>query len=195
VSASAPVTSVTPTTTIDRESPESRVAESLSLLALRLHGDLAGTDGGRVVGVVAADDDAKGVETLLELAWCLAEELGHTVLLVDGAFGDGQLGAALGLDGRPGLAECLDSDGVPASAQPNAGNGSGHAHPDAAGWTTLAQPTRHPRIRVLPQGRSGSGGGNAAARSPCTPRRRGISSRRHVHATTSCCCAAPSSPT
>ena len=109
--------------------------ESFSLLALRLRADLHLQDTGRCLLIAAADDDAVGLEATLELAWCLAEELGHTVLLVDGAFGDNGLGAALGLTDQPGLAECLDAplDGEPLLDR-------------------LIQPTEHARIAVLSQG-------------------------------------------
>ena len=116
-------------------SPADLSPESFSLLALRLRADLHLQDTGRCLLIAAADDDAVGLEATLELAWCLAEELGHTVLLVDGAFGDNGLGAALGLTDQPGLAECLDAplDGEPLMDR-------------------LVQPTEHARIAVLSQG-------------------------------------------
>lgn len=121
--------------------------ESFSLLALRLRADLQLQDTGRSLLIAAADDDAVGLEATLELAWCLAEELGHTVLLVDGAFGDHRLNAALGLTDQPGLAECLDAplDGESVLAH-------------------LIQPTEHARIAVLSQG-SAAGARTLRARS------------------------------
>jgi Mrp family chromosome partitioning ATPase len=109
--------------------------ESLSLLALRLRGDLRAQGHGRSILVAAADDDTAAQETVLELAWCLAEELGHTVLLVDSAFGDRSMSAALGLADVAGLAECLDEP----------------AHPEKR-LDHLTRATRHARISALPQG-------------------------------------------
>jgi len=110
-------------------------AESMSLLALRLRADLQPQDGGRSLLVAAASDDEAGLTLTLELAWCLAEELGHSVLLVDGAFGVRSLSQGLGLDGAAGLAECIDTPADADSRLPE-----------------LTQATRHPRISVLPQG-------------------------------------------
>lgn len=127
---------VSPSPPASPASPADLSPESFSLLALRLRADLHLQDTGRCLLIAAADDDAVGLEATLELAWCLAEELGHTVLLVDGAFGDNSLGAALGLtDQQPGLAECLDAplDGEPLLDR-------------------LIQPTEHARIAVLSQG-------------------------------------------
>ena len=110
------------------------------MLALRLRGDLQAQSPsqGRRILIVATDDDAAGLETTLELAWSLAQDLGHSVLLIDGAFGDGSLSTALGLADRPGLAELLDA---PAD--------------DTAALERLEQPTAHAQIAVLPQGRQG----------------------------------------
>jgi Mrp family chromosome partitioning ATPase len=110
-------------------------AESMSLLALRLRADLQPQDQGRSLLVAAASDDEVGLELTLELAWCLAEELGHRVLLVDGAFGDRRLSQALGVAESAGLAECIDT---PAEQPPR--------------LQELTQATRHARISVLPQG-------------------------------------------
>jgi Mrp family chromosome partitioning ATPase len=108
------------------------------LLALRLRGDLQAAEGrGRAIMIVGADDDAASLEATLELAWCLAEELGHSVLLVDGAFGESGMGAALGLDSESGLTHFL---AAPAG--------------DPTDLAKLEQPTAHARIAVLPQGRS-----------------------------------------
>lgn len=105
------------------------------LLALRLERDLPRQNRGRSVFVVTADDDAAGVEATMELAWCLAEELGHTVLLVDGAFDILALSAALGVADKAGLAELICT--------------STAAHATLEGTT---QPTAHPRIAMLPRG-------------------------------------------
>jgi Mrp family chromosome partitioning ATPase len=109
--------------------------ESMSLLALRLRADLQPQTQGRSLLVTAAADDEAGLELTLELAWCLAEELGHRVLLVDGAFGDRRLSQSLGLGQAAGLAECIDAPADTESRLPE-----------------LTQATRHPRIAVLPQG-------------------------------------------
>jgi septum formation inhibitor-activating ATPase MinD len=108
---------------------------TFSLLALRLERDLPRKGKGRSVLVAATDDDAVGVEAILELAWCLAAELGHSVLVVDGAFDVRPLSAALGMEDKPGLAEMLDAPSR-----------------DHEMLRALAQPTQHERISVLPQG-------------------------------------------
>lgn len=114
--------------------------ESLGMLALRLRGDLQAQapNQGRRILIVATDDDAAGLETTLELAWCLAQDLGHSVLLVDGAFGERSLSVALGVADQPGLAEFFDA-----------------AVDDDGALERLEQPTAHAQIAVLPQGRQG----------------------------------------
>lgn len=113
--------------------------DAFGLLALRLRGDIVVEGRGRSVLVAATDDDAVGLEAALELAWTLADHFGHSVLLVDAAFGDAALGTQLGLLGRPGLADWLDpAEGSAAPA-----------------LQELVQPTQHPRIQVLPQGGAG----------------------------------------
>lgn len=109
--------------------------ESMSLLALRLRADLQPQAQGRSLLVTAAAADDAGLELTLQLAWCLAEELGHRVLLVDGAFGDRRLSESLGLGQAAGLAECIDAAPDTESRLPE-----------------LTQATRHARISVLPQG-------------------------------------------
>lgn len=108
---------------------------TFSLLALRLERDLPRQGKGRSILIAATDDDAVGVEATVELAWCLAEELGRSVLLVDGAFDVRALSAALGLAETAGLAELLNS---PAQS---------HAVLQA-----VVQPTLHERIAVLAHG-------------------------------------------
>lgn len=108
---------------------------TFSLLALRLERDLQRKDKGHSILIAATDDDATGVEATVELAWCLAEELGHEVLLVDGAFDGRALSAALGLAEKAGLSEFLD---MPSQ--------------DGATLASLVQPTLHERISVLAHG-------------------------------------------
>jgi len=110
-------------------------AGSYSLLALRLERDLPRQGRGRSILIAATDDDTVGVEATVELAWCLAEELGHSVLLVDGAFDVRALSAALGLAEKAGLAELLDA---PARNHPM--------------LQAIVQPTLHERIAVLTHG-------------------------------------------
>jgi Mrp family chromosome partitioning ATPase len=110
-------------------------ADSFSLLALRLERDLPRQGKGRSLLIAATDDDAVGVEAISELAWCLAEELGRSVLVIDGAFDLRALSTALGVADKPGLAEILD--------QPVR---------DRASLQALVQPTLHDRISVLPHG-------------------------------------------
>lgn len=108
---------------------------TFSLLALRLERDLPRQERGRSVFVVTADDDAVGLDATMELAWCLAEELGHTVLLVDGAFDRLPLSTALGAADKAGLAELICA--------------SDTTHATLEG---TVQPTAHPRISMLPRG-------------------------------------------
>lgn len=108
---------------------------TFSLLALRLERDLQRRDKGHSILITATDDDAVGVEATVELAWCLAEELGHSVLLVDGAFDVRTLSASLGLAEKAGLSELLD---VPDQ--------------ESATLQSVVQPTLHERICVLPHG-------------------------------------------
>lgn len=109
--------------------------ETVGLLALRIERDLQRQGRGRSLLVTAADDDAIGVETAVELSWSLAEDLGHTVLIVDGAFDVRTLSAELGLAGKAGLSELLDA-----------------AQQDGASLQAAVQPTVHERIFVLPHG-------------------------------------------
>lgn len=110
-------------------------AGSFSLLALRLERDLARQGKGNSILVAAADDDATGVESASELAWCLAEDLGHTVLLVDGTFSTPLLTYEVGLAGKAGLIELIDS---PAQ--------------NAAMLEACVQPSAHKRVSILPHG-------------------------------------------
>ena len=102
---------------------------------MRLERDLPRQNRGRSVFVVTADDDAAGVEATMELAWCLAEELGHTVLMVDGSFEALALSAALGMADKAGLAELISAPGA-----------------DHAKLEGTVQPTAHPRVSILPHG-------------------------------------------
>lgn len=110
-------------------------AGSFSLLALRMERDLQRQGKGHSILVTAADDDAVAVEAAVELAWCLAEDLGHSVLLVDGAFEVRQLSEALGVADKVGLSDLLDA--------PEQGS---------AALLAVVQPTLHERIGVLPRG-------------------------------------------
>ena len=117
------------------EAPEQHPPGTFSLLALRLDRDLKKQAGrGHSILVTATDDDTVGVEATVELAWSLAEELGHSVLVVDGAFSARALSASLGLADKSGLAELLD------------------APEDGPTLAATVQPTLHERIAVLPHG-------------------------------------------
>lgn len=118
-----------------------------SWLALRLERDLPLTDGGRSVLVTAADEDTVGVQAVTELAWHLAEELGHSVLLVDGSFGVAPLSEAFGLERAAGVVDLLS--GGPLSRTV---------------LRAAALPTRHESVALLPCGR-GDNGRLIAARS------------------------------
>lgn len=108
---------------------------SFSLLALRLERDLQRREGGHSIAIAAADDDAVGVEATMELAWCLAEELGHSVLVIDAAFESKALSIALAMGDRPGLAEHLEA-----------------AEADAPPLQAVVQATVHDRISILAHG-------------------------------------------
>ena len=110
-------------------------AGSYGLLALRLERDLTRQGRGRSVLITAADDDSVGVEATVELAWSLAEELGHSVLMVDAAFQVRALSVSLGLGDKVGLTELLDAPAQNLSA-----------------LQLRVQPTRHDRVAVLPHG-------------------------------------------
>lgn len=120
---------------------------SYSWLALRLERDLNISERGRSVLVTAADDDQVGVEAITELAWHLAEELGHSVLMVDGTFGLSMLSKAFDVGESPGVVDLL------------AGPVIGRTLLRAA-----AMPTQHEDISLLPRGR-GDDGRLIAARS------------------------------
>ena len=111
-------------------------AGSYSLLALRLERDLARQAKGRSILVTSARDDSAALEATVELAWCLAEDLGHTVLMIDAAFDSQALSTELGMGDKVGLSELLDG---PAQTY--------------AALQMRAQPTRHERVAVLPHGR------------------------------------------
>src|SRR5258706_13264330 len=115
--------------------PHQHPPGSFSLLALRLERDLPRQDKGHSILIAAANDDAVGVEATVELAWCLAEELGRSVLIVDGAFHTRALSAALGLGDKPGVAEFLE--------------GAAQTH---ATLQAIAQPTQHQPVSVLAHG-------------------------------------------
>lgn len=113
---------------------------SYSWLALRLERDLAIGERGRSVLVTSADDDQVGVEAVTELAWHLAEELGHTVLMVDGTFGLSMLSDAFDVGESPGVVDLLSGPVI--------------------GRTMLraaAMPTQHEDISLLPRGRGDEG--------------------------------------
>lgn len=113
---------------------------SYSRLALRLERDLPYQQRGRTVLVAAADDDRVGVDAVTELAWHLAEELGHSVLIVDGTFGLAALSEAFGVGGSPGVMELLADGGI--------GRGVLRA---------AAVPTQHEQVWLLPRGRGDNG--------------------------------------
>jgi Mrp family chromosome partitioning ATPase len=113
---------------------------SYSRLALRLERDLPVTGQGRAVLVAGVEDDGIGVEGITELAWYLAEQLGHSVLIVDGTFGPGALSAALGIVEGPGVTELIGAPDV-----------------DRAAIAGASHPTEHESIRVLPRGHGDNG--------------------------------------
>jgi hypothetical protein len=115
-------------------------ANSYSRLALRLERDLPFQQRGRTVLVAAADDDRVGIDAVTELAWHLADELGHSVLVVDGTFGLAALSEAFGVAGSPGVMELLADGGI--------GRGVLRA---------AAVPTQHEQVWLLPRGRGDNG--------------------------------------
>lgn len=109
--------------------------ESYNLLALRLATDLEVSEGGRSLMVVAVGDDSAAIETITELAWCLAEDLGHSVLIADGTIELGLLTDAFGARELPGIAELL-ADGEIGPESLNA----------------ILAPTQHASVKLLPCG-------------------------------------------
>ena len=120
---------------------------SYSWLALRLEREFPVSERGRSVQVTAADDDNAGVEAITELAWHLAEDLGHAVLMIDATFGLSTLTRSFGITESPGLVDVLSDGNV--------------------GRTMLraaALPTKHEKVDLLPRG-LGDNGRLIAARS------------------------------
>lgn len=118
-----------------KPSPSLESIESYNMLAVRLVNDLAVSQTGHGVMVAAVDDDRVAIEAITELAWCLADELGYSVLLIDGTLGMGMLTQSLGAEKTPGIAELIDSDSLGTDALKSA----------------IAS-TRHPSIHILSQG-------------------------------------------
>ena len=83
---------------------------SYSRLALRLERELAEGDRGSTLLMMAAEYDRVAVESITELAWHLAEDLGHTVLLIDGGFNTLGLTKELGGKECSGLTDLLSSE-------------------------------------------------------------------------------------
>jgi Mrp family chromosome partitioning ATPase len=115
-------------------------AVSYSRLALRLERDLSVEEHGRSVLVAAADDDAVGVEAVTELAWYLAEELGHGVLMIDATFTRGSLSTALEVTEKPGLMELLGTQQI-----------------GVAALRGFVLPTQNEKISLLPRGHGDNG--------------------------------------
>jgi Mrp family chromosome partitioning ATPase len=109
--------------------------ESYNMLAVRLVNDLEPTQTGRGVMVAAVDDDQVAIEAITELAWCLADDLGYSVLLIDGTLGMGILTQSLGAEKNTGIAELIESADL---------------GPDAL--KSAVASTRHPSIQILSQG-------------------------------------------
>lgn len=110
---------------------------SFSRLALQLERDLQPRGRGCCVLLTAADHDLLGKEAATELAWSLAEDLGHRVLLVDATFEAAQMRSPVGgaIDHRAGLVNLLAADAT-----------------EAADVQRHAQPSGHERIEFLPCG-------------------------------------------
>lgn len=96
-------------TATEKDSRDSTIT-AYSRLALRLEREIANDSRGSSLLVMAAEYDRVAVEAVTELAWHLAEDLGHKVLLVDGSFNDLGLTKALGGIASPGLMHLLAAD-------------------------------------------------------------------------------------
>jgi hypothetical protein len=107
-------------------------------LALRLERDLAAADGARCVLVVGTDADDVAVEATNGIAWSLAQDLGHRVVLVD-AWLDGG-GDRPSEDGE-GLRDLVSGDAF-----------------DAATLPACVRPTRHANIVRIGCGRDTGNG-------------------------------------
>jgi Mrp family chromosome partitioning ATPase len=122
-----------------------RTTDNRSFLRLATRIEFELTDGG--VGhslLLAAPRSARIVShATLELGFCLAEDLGRRVLLVDATFCNSGIGAVLGLEKNPGLADLLGGA-------------------DRLFESTI-RATRHERIFILTSG-------NVAATDPATLR-------------------------
>lgn len=121
-----------------------------SRLAMRLERDLSQGERGASVLIMAAHYERVAVEASTELAWHFAEDLGRTVLLVDGSFGrNGCLTKALGAVDEPGLLDILASE---ASRQRLA---CGRA-PYRPSRHFLCAPRRAPGAWYMPPARAGA---------------------------------------
>lgn len=94
------------------EPPMGKLVSSYSItgysrLAIRLERDLSQKDRGSSILVMPADFDRVAVESVTELAWHFAEDLGLKVLLVDGGFNNLGLTKALGGAGKLGMIDLL----------------------------------------------------------------------------------------
>ena len=110
-------------------------------LAAKLEFDLANGVPGHCLLLTAPRASSVTIEAMLELGWELAENLGHRVLLLDGSFSDAGVGAAAGCGRDPGLADVLFDS------------------PERL--VSLARPTSHERVFVLPGGGTPRGGSSA----------------------------------
>jgi Mrp family chromosome partitioning ATPase len=96
-----------------RKRPKGDGSESFRQLALQLHLDLSDLDGGRAVMLSTSVDSDLCMGTTLELAWFLAEEHGHRVLVVDGSLVGQELTHRMGCEGAEGLLDFLADDVEP----------------------------------------------------------------------------------
>jgi hypothetical protein len=100
-------------------------------LARQLLADFPCADGGRTIIVTSVT--GLPTETLLTMCYFMRDELGSSILAVDGAGRDDGLGGRLGQLNLPGLLDLL--------------------HSDDKRLTELVRPTGRPGIAVLPPGR------------------------------------------
>ncbi|MBV8593986.1 MAG: hypothetical protein JOZ27_06795, partial [Caulobacteraceae bacterium] len=85
---------------------------SYRYLARQIDNDIPASAGGKVVLLSRAAPPAACNESFLLLASTMRRELGCTVLLIDGTFGDGGISASLGLREAPGLADMARGEGL-----------------------------------------------------------------------------------
>ncbi len=113
--------------------PGSESSRSYRYLARQIEADLPATSGGRLMLLSSPAAISTTSEALLMFSHFMRDELGCRILLIDGTFREGGVGAVLGFDGAPGFLDLV----------------YGRAHRPA----DVIIPTQRQGISVLPAGR------------------------------------------